>query len=317
MDVLLHAGLNNAAWAAAVALIAAVGARVWSRHPAVVHALWLLVLIKLVTPSLVRCSIPRVDEAPRPPPVHVEPDDAPRRVETVQPVVNLGLILNPATTNRPSPFVRERLADEPTSKASANWSWLEPTMVLWLAGAVAWWTLVVLSSLRFRRLIRAARPAPTELVERLGQVAARLGLRRIPTAWLLPARVPPMLWVPLTGPPRLVLPEELWDRLDEVQRDAVLAHELAHLKRRDHWVRRLEATVLGLYWWDPVAWWAAGKSSDRRRNVATPGSSGRCRRRPGPMPRPWSRPRRMSRSTAECCRWAPAASGVLFHSRGG
>ncbi len=65
-----------------------------------------------------------------------------------------------------------------------------------------------------------------------------------------------MLWVPPTGPPRLVLPEGLWDRLDEVQRDAVLVHELAHLKRRDHWVRRLEAAVLGLYWWDPVAWWA-------------------------------------------------------------
>ena len=40
------------------------------------------------------------------------------------------------------------------------------------------------------------------------------------------------------------------------QRDAVLIHELAHLKRRDHWVRRLEAVVLGLDWWNPVAWWA-------------------------------------------------------------
>jgi RND family efflux transporter MFP subunit len=44
--------------------------------------------------------------------------------------------------------------------------------------------------------------------------------------------------------------------MDEHERDAVLAHELAHLKRRDHWVRRLEALVLGIYWWDPVAWWA-------------------------------------------------------------
>jgi hypothetical protein len=43
---------------------------------------------------------------------------------------------------------------------------------------------------------------------------------------------------------------------DEQQQDTVLAHEMAHLRRRDHWVRRLEAVVLGLYWWDPVAWWA-------------------------------------------------------------
>ncbi len=64
-----------------------------------------------------------------------------------------------------------------------------------------------------------------------------------------------MIWAPI-GLPRLLLPENLWDRLDERQQDTVLIHELAHLRRRDHWVRRLEAVVLGLYWWSPVAWWA-------------------------------------------------------------
>ena len=54
----------------------------------------------------------------------------------------------------------------------------------------------------------------------------------------------------------MVLPEWLWSDLDGSQREAVLGHEFAHLRRRDHWVRRLEALVLGLYWWDPVAWWA-------------------------------------------------------------
>ncbi len=32
-------------------------------------------------------------------------------------------------------------------------------------------------------------------------------------------------------------------------------HELAHLKRRDHWVRWLELAVAGLYWWHPAVWW--------------------------------------------------------------
>ena len=73
----------------------------------------------------------------------------------------------------------------------------------------------------------------------------------------MPARVPPMLWASLLGRPRLLLPEELWARFDAAQQAAVLAHELAHWKRSDHWVRRLEAVVLGLYWWCPVAWWAS------------------------------------------------------------
>src|SRR5262249_43606919 len=75
-------------------------------------------------------------------------------------------------------------------------------------------------------------------------------------AIMLPALVPPMVWVPLAGRSHLVLPEDLWTSLEPAQQDAVLAHELAHLRRRDHWVRRLEALVCGLYWWYPVAWWA-------------------------------------------------------------
>src|SRR5262249_41375110 len=36
----------------------------------------------------------------------------------------------------------------------------------------------------------------------------------------------------------------------------VVAQEVAHVRRRDHWVRVLELLVLGLYWWFPLAWWA-------------------------------------------------------------
>src|SRR5205085_2360482 len=58
------------------------------------------------------------------------------------------------------------------------------------------------------------------------------------------------------GRPRVLLPAALWARLSEAQRDALLLHELAHLRRGDHWVRRLELAVLGLYWWLPTVWWA-------------------------------------------------------------
>jgi hypothetical protein len=56
--------------------------------------------------------------------------------------------------------------------------------------------------------------------------------------------------------PRLLLPADLWSRLSAEQQDTLLAHELAHLRRGDHWIRRLEFVVLGLYWWHPVVWWA-------------------------------------------------------------
>ena len=39
------------------------------------------------------------------------------------------------------------------------------------------------------------------------------------------------------------------------ERTSLLLHELAHLRRRDHWVRWLELIVIGLYWWLPIVWW--------------------------------------------------------------
>ena len=234
------------------------------------HVLWLMVLLKFVTPSLVQFSLPRADISRVPSTKDVDSDSQPSVPTESSPIeipadrrISGIADSNEAVVDQGQGGRVEVLPSEsaaPVAQPAGSWWNTVRTpgylVVPWLAGAAAWWTVVGLGCARFRRLIRSARPAPPELVERLRQVAAKLGLGRVPMAWLLPARVPPMLWVPLAGPPRLVLPEELWGQLDPAQQDAVLAHELAHLKRRDHWVRRLEAAVLGLYWWDPVAWWA-------------------------------------------------------------
>ena len=52
METLLRIGLSNAVAALLLALLVVTVACVW-RRPAVLHALWILVLVKLVTPPLV------------------------------------------------------------------------------------------------------------------------------------------------------------------------------------------------------------------------------------------------------------------------
>ena len=64
-----------------------------------------------------------------------------------------------------------------------------------------------------------------------------------------------MLWS-AGAKPRILVPAGLWERLDARQRDTLLLHELAHLRRRDHWVRWIELLATALYWWNPVCWWA-------------------------------------------------------------
>ena len=58
MDALLRAGLVNALTATAVGLAVLALGR-FCRRPALLHALWLLVLLKLITPPLWDVPVPR------------------------------------------------------------------------------------------------------------------------------------------------------------------------------------------------------------------------------------------------------------------
>src|SRR5262249_41670120 len=89
------------------------------------------------------------------------------------------------------------------------------------------------------RLRGRAGPAPPELQEQAWSLAANMGLARCPTVWLVPGSLPPMVWG-LVGAVRVYFPAGLMARLSEEERASLLAHELAHVRRRDHWVRWLE-----------------------------------------------------------------------------
>jgi beta-lactamase regulating signal transducer with metallopeptidase domain/prefoldin subunit 5 len=124
---------------------------------------------------------------------------------------------------------------------------------LWLTGLLG---LLLIHALRvacFRRQIARGMPAPRGVAHAVEQIAAKFGLRRPPETLMVESNFSPMLWCGRRT--RLILPLRLWMQLDRAGRNAILCHELAHLKRRDHWVCRFELLVFALYWWHPVAWW--------------------------------------------------------------
>jgi beta-lactamase regulating signal transducer with metallopeptidase domain len=123
---------------------------------------------------------------------------------------------------------------------------------LWLAGATLLIVGVVARRQRALRLLRRATPAPAEVVRTVHREAAQLGLRRAPYVLMIDARVSPMVWC--GRPSRLILPSPLWTQLDDIGRRAVILHELAHLRRRDHWVSWAELLIGAIYWWHPVVW---------------------------------------------------------------
>ena len=235
MSPLLQIGLLNAVIATGLALVAMVASR-FVRRPAVVHALWVLVLLKLVTPPLVPLAILPVPEL-------VEPAVPSALSGAVVP----GRMLVPESS-------------EAVAQAGIAWSdlalrWLLPG--LWLAGALVILVIAVVRGHRFAGMLRGARPARASVQRAAAIVAARLGLRRQPELVEVEGRCSPMLW--WRGRRLLlVLPDGLLAQLSAAELDSLLAHELAHVRRRDHWVRGLELLATASFWWHPVLWWTRG-----------------------------------------------------------
>jgi WD40 repeat protein/beta-lactamase regulating signal transducer with metallopeptidase domain len=294
----MHLGLANAVCAAVLAVLAVAAGR-WLRRPALTHCLWLLVLVKLVTPPLFSLPLAWLPAETAPDataqsvalglePVFVnptwEPEVGPPMIDSVwiemekerlkAQLVAKGRIdlvlakaqpdqavhepfafpaaLAPAAISRPSEPVVE------AAKPEGGMSLFAVLGGVWLAGSVLWFVRAVRCLARFHRLLRHARPAPEEIRDLTARLAREVGLARCPEVMLVPGSLPPMVWAAL-GRPCVLLPARLLDRIDELQLATLLLHELAHVRRGDHWVRRLEFVALGLFWWYPLAWWARSR----------------------------------------------------------
>ncbi|MEX2118068.1 MAG: M56 family metallopeptidase [Pirellulales bacterium] len=287
MPGLLEIGLVNAAVATALALLAAVASLV-CRRPPVVYCLWLLVLVKLITPPLVRLPVELTGLVARQPAQRPSTQTAGGRHEVggeqlrgIAPAAPAAKEVGVANGSASFPVTRDSVSSAPFEQiygdyrvtlpedhgaellfdegsTVSRWRTLPWALLIggaWLAGSCGWWLLVAIRIARFGRLLRYSQPACERLQAEASALSRRLGLSRPPELRLIGGRVPPLLWA-LGRQPVVLLPHALLDRLDRQQQATLLAHELAHLRRRDHWVRWLELVVLGLYWWHPVAWWA-------------------------------------------------------------
>ena len=107
-------------------------------------------------------------------------------------------------------------------------------LLLWLAGVAALSVRLMMSFLGVRMLLYGRQPTAPGLRERAAGLAGRLGLRRIPGVFLsarLREAVVVGLWKPV-----VLLPLSWISDMPPEALEAVLAHELAHIRRWDLWV---------------------------------------------------------------------------------
>lgn len=128
---------------------------------------------------------------------------------------------------------------------------------IWIAGILVVFALRTHRGRVFRRIVDRGVDAPADVRRCVEQAARAMGLSDIPRTIVVEDRITPMIW--FEGPATLILPIRLWRELDQTARRAVLCHELAHLRRRDHWINRIESWIGAVYWWHPLVWWIRGR----------------------------------------------------------
>jgi bla regulator protein BlaR1 len=64
--------------------------------------------------------------------------------------------------------------------------------------------------------------------------------------------------------PVLIWPRSISERLDNAHLEAILAHELCHVRRRDNLAAAIHMFVEAVFWFHPMVWWLGSRLLDER-----------------------------------------------------
>jgi beta-lactamase regulating signal transducer with metallopeptidase domain len=253
---------QNTVTAAVLATAVALLCRLGRFGPAMRHALWLVVLLKLLSPPLIAWpwQLPDVGRFFPPGSVSIlEPpagEDPPVVSDDTSETIVALAFLRPGGSDK-MPF----FMDTPSEQAAAArpvktsiWpAWLPSvTLDVWLAGTAAMCLLQLARIVRFGRLLGAGQPAPRWLAKQVDKLADSLRVKR-PATLVVPGIGSPFVWH--MGRAKLLWPASLTERQPLDRRRSVIVHELAHLRRRDQWVGWLQMVAECLWWWNPLFWY--------------------------------------------------------------
>ena len=238
IDLLFQIALSNVCISLALAILAVV-VGVTLKRPALAHLLWLLVFVKLLTPPIVTIPVVTIPWQADTTSVAIFDNDGQQDAAAIQ----VG--------------GSEKAAFLSAETWSVVLNHVKPWLSLsWLLGSLFVFVWSLLRVYRFRRLLgKETEVGAPELQAAATKIGSRLGLRATPTIYTTSAHLSPMVWW-IGGKVWVVIPAALLDQMDTRQFQWILAHELAHVRRRDYLVRWIEWLACVCFWWNPVVWWA-------------------------------------------------------------
>lgn len=181
--------------------------------------LWGIVALRLLCPVLPECSLSLI-----PSPETVSPNIMMEELPTVQTGI-------PAVNRLVNPRISQSFAPAPWASANPLQIWIPVAALVWITGTAVLLAYTAVSYWRLRKRVDTAVLLRDNIFQNEG----------VSTPFVLG------IWKP-----RIYLPFQM----EGQSLEHVIAHEQAHIRRRDHWWKPMGFFLLAAYWFHPLLWLA-------------------------------------------------------------
>lgn len=179
--------------------------------------LWGIVALRLAVPFSFESALSLIPSAET---------FSPYNIQYETPAINSGI---PAVNHAVNPVLGETFAPNPVGSVNPLYVWTFVVSVIWLIGIAAMLLYAVVSYVRVRRSV----------AERVPYERSVFLCDHVKSPFIL-GLVRPKIYLP--------------SGMEAAAMEPVIAHEKAHLARRDHWWKPLGFLILAVHWFNPLCW---------------------------------------------------------------
>lgn len=151
---------------------------------------------------------------------------SPEIMQAPMPAVNTGI---PALNQAVNPIISTSLAPAPGESVNPLQVWVSVAAFIWAVGMAFLFFYTVISYWRLRRRVATAVPWRGNIYQ----------CDRVDSPFVL-GILRPRIYLSFY--------------LEELDKRAIIAHERAHIRRRDHWWKPLGFLLLTVHWFNPLVW---------------------------------------------------------------
>jgi len=135
--------------------------------------------------------------------------------------------------------------------------------LVWFAGAIAMLSTSFVERRRIAAIVRAGVPVDSgPEVEALRRLERRAGVSRPVAMVVSDAPLEPGVFGIVR--PVLMWPASIGAYLNAEQLETILAHEVAHVRRRDNLAAAIQMVVEAIFWFHPLVWWMGARLVEER-----------------------------------------------------